>query len=218
MSYLAEMRNRALSPLDKQEPDDTATYDKVLFLNDIAFRPIDAAHLLFSTNADVSPHGDSRSRYLSACGLDYDSPFHFYDSFAQRDADGFSMGFDYFPVFSEAGRGASRAAILAQSDAVPASACWNGIVAMRARHVQNLNASLPRDDFRRMGGHVIDPSRPRLVAAPVRFRYEPEAFIEGCECCLFLADLTQVARKSGDSELGVYVNPYVRLAYFDIIL
>ena len=89
---------------------------------------------------------------------------------------------------------------------------------MRARHVQNLNATLPRAEIRDMGAHVIDPSCPRPVAAPVRFRHEPEAFVEGCECCLFLADLAQVARNGGDAELGIYVNPYVRVAYYDIIL
>lgn len=210
LAYLSEMRNRALRPIDTFDEElGIVKYDKILFLNDIAFHPIDAAHLLFSTN--VGP--DGKTHYLSTCGLDYANPFLFYDLYAQRDAEGFSNGLPIFPIFSSAGQGISRAAMLAQKDAVPVTSCWGGIVAMQAKYVQNLNKTLPNPGFQKIGSHVIDPANPQNVTSPVRFRYEPEVFYDACECCLFLADVSQVARKEDAKELGVFVNPYVRVAY-----
>lgn len=212
LAYLSEMRNRPLRPLDMLDADTGVTaYDKVLFLNDVAFHPIEAAQLLFSTNAGV----DGRSRYLATCGMDFAHPLLFYDLYAQRDAEGFSNGLPIFPFFSNAGQGTSRAAVLAQHDAVPVKACWGGIVAMQAKYLQNLNKTLPSPHFQDIGHHVINPAAPHKVAAPVRFRYEPEVFFDGCECCLLHADVSQVARNQGAKELGTYVNPYVRVAYDD---
>ncbi|KAI1501378.1 cryptococcal mannosyltransferase 1-domain-containing protein [Biscogniauxia marginata] len=215
LAYMSEMRNRALRPLDRFDPDTGVTqYDKIMFMNDVSFRPLEAAHLLFSTNAGP----DGRAHYLSACALDYHTPFLFYDLYATRDAEGFSAGLPIFPIFSNEGHGLSRVAMLAQSDAVPVSACWSGMVAMQAKFVQNLNEFLPNPHFQDIGNHVIDPSSPREVTPPVRFRYEPDLFFDACECCLFLADIAQIARKENAQELGVYVNPYVRVAYTDRVL
>ncbi|KOS22614.1 hypothetical protein ESCO_001933 [Escovopsis weberi] len=208
IAYLAELRNRALRPIDLLGQDGIV-FDKILFLNDIAFYPKEAAHLLFSTN--VGP--DGRTHYLSTCGLDYSNPFLFYDIFAMRDAEGYEMGFSIFPIFSKAGQGLSRKAMLAGSDAVPVTGCWGGIVAMEARHVQNIDRTLPDPSFQDMGRHVIDPAHPKNVTSPVRFRHEPELFFDSCECCLFLADVAQVASQHEDSEQGVFVNPYIRVAY-----
>ncbi|KAH7028015.1 cryptococcal mannosyltransferase 1-domain-containing protein [Microdochium trichocladiopsis] len=215
LAYLSEMRNRALRPLDTFNTEDgIVEYDRILFMNDVAFRPTDAANLLFSTN--VGP--DGKAQYLSACGLDFMSPFLFYDLYAMRDAEGFSNGLPIFPIFSNAGQGISRAAMVAGSDAVPVSSCWGGIVAMDARYVQNRQATLPSPTFQDIGSHVIDPNDPTNATAPVRFRYEPEIFFDACECCLFLADVSQAARKDNAKEVGVYVNPYVRVAYdFDTL-
>jgi hypothetical protein len=211
LSYLSEIRNRALRPLDRFTREETGVveFDKVLFLNDVAFHPIDAAQLLFNTN--LGPEG--RSQYLSACALDYKNPFLFYDLYAQRDAEGYSNGVPVFPIFSTAGNGTSRAAMVAQSDAVPVSSCWSGMVAMQARYVQNLNETLPSPDFQAIGSHKIEPDNPVPIEAPVRFRYEPEVFFDACECCLFLADVSTAARKDNAAEQGVFVNPYVRVAY-----
>lgn len=215
LSYLSEIRNRALRPLDMfREETGIEPFDKVLFLNDIAFNPVDAAQLLFNTN--LGP--DGRSNYLSACGLDYNNPFLFYDLYAQRDAEGYSNGLPIFPIFSTAGQGLSRADMIAQRDAVRATSCWSGIVAMQAKYVQNLNKQLPAPDFQAIGTHTIDPDMPALVQAPVRFRYEPEVFFDACECCLFLADVSTVARKDNAREQGVFVNPYVRVAYDESVL
>lgn len=213
LSYLSEMRNRALRPLDRfVKETGVVPFDKVLFLNDVFFHVEDAAQLLFSTN--VGP--DGRAHYLSTCALDYANPFLFYDLYAQRDAEGYSNGLPIFPIFSTAGQALSRQDMLDQKDAVRVSACWSGMVAMQAKYVQNLAATLPTPDFQEVGAHVIQPDHPFAVEAPVRFRYEPEVFFDACECCLFLADVSTAARKDENAlEHGVFVNPYVRVAYDD---
>lgn len=211
ISYLSEMRNRALRPLDISDGPELGIerFDKILFLNDVVFNPTDAANLLFSTNVGA----DGRSQYLSACALDFIRPFIFYDLYAQRDAEGFSGGLPIFPFFSNEGQGISRNAVLHQSDAVPVKSCWGGMVAMQAKYVQNLEPVLPSYDFREIGSHVIDPNYPTNITSPVRFRSEPEVFFDACECCLFLADVTQAAKSYGDEDMGTFVNPYVRTAY-----
>lgn len=213
LSYLSEMRNRALRPLDRfRKESGVVPFDKVLFLNDVFFHVEDAAQLLFSTN--MGP--DGRAHYLSTCALDYANPFLFYDLYAQRDAEGYSNGLPIFPIFSTAGQGLSRQDMLDQKDAVRVSACWSGMVAMQAKYVQNLEADLPTPNFQEVGAHVVVPDYPVAVEAPVRFRYEPEIFFDACECCLFLADVSTAARKDEEAlEHGVYVNPYVRVAYDD---
>ncbi|KAI0129737.1 cryptococcal mannosyltransferase 1-domain-containing protein [Xylariales sp. AK1849] len=215
LAYLSEMRNRALRPIDTFDEElGIVEYDKILFLNDVSFHPTDAAQLLFNTNVGA----DGKARYLSACGLDFLNPAVFYDLYAQRDAEGFSGGLPIFPFFSNEGQAISRAAIMGQTDAVPVSSCWGGIVAMQARYVQNLNRTLPEPHFQDIGSHVVDPVAPKNVTSPVRFRYEPEIFFDACECCLFLADVAQAARREGGKEMGTYVNPYVRVAYTDGVL
>ncbi|KAI0386507.1 glycosyltransferase family 69 protein [Hypomontagnella monticulosa] len=215
LAYLSEMRNRALRPLDRFDPSmGTIQYDKILFLNDIAFHPMEAAHLLFSTNADE----DGQAKYLSACAMDWWTPLKFYDLYVTRDYEGYSPGLPFYPVFLNAGDGASRAAMLGQKDAVPVKACWSGMVAMQAKYVQNMNESLPNSHFQDISSYVVDPAKPHNVTAPVRFRYEPEVFFDACECCLFHADVEQVARKAEEKELGIYMNPYVRVAYTETTL
>ncbi|PSR97437.1 cryptococcal mannosyltransferase 1-domain-containing protein [Coniella lustricola] len=215
LSYLSEIRNRALWPLDRFRTESgIVQFDKVLFMNDVLFRTIDAAQLLFSTNIG----DDGRAHYLSACALDYGNPVKFYDLYAQRDAEGYSNGIPIFPIFSTAGHGYSRSDMLMQKDAVRASSCWSGMVAMQAKYVQNLRADLPVPGFQDIGAHVVDPASPVPVEAPVRFRYEPEVFVDACECCLFLADVSAAAKKDNALEQEVFVNPYVRVAYEEWVL
>ena len=214
LSYLSTIRNRAFEPLDRFDNGTTARFDKVLFLSDAVFNPLDAAHLLFNTNADES----GRANYLSACALDYNqNPFLFYDLYAQRDASGFSNGLPIFPYFAPAGNEASRRAMLAETDAVPVRSCWGGMVATQAAPFQNLEPEVPHPEWTRPGHHVVDPDSPREVSAPVRFRFEPEIFFDACECCLLQADIAAVASKAG-AETSVYVNPYVRVAYSERVL
>ncbi|KAL4867432.1 cryptococcal mannosyltransferase 1-domain-containing protein [Aspergillus spectabilis] len=64
--YLAETWNGALQPLDTLDKP-AAQFDKILFLNDVAFDPIDALQILFSTNLD--PENNQKPQYRAACAF-----------------------------------------------------------------------------------------------------------------------------------------------------
>ncbi|KAK4180277.1 cryptococcal mannosyltransferase 1-domain-containing protein [Triangularia setosa] len=227
VAYLAELRNRALRPLDRKNQqngvDGVRKFDKVLFLNDIVFDPVDAANLLFSTNVDPATN---KANYVAACAMDFWFGHRMYDIYAMRDADGYASYQAIYPFFGDRGRGLSRRDVLESKDAVRVKSCWGGVMAMQARYVQNVEEEKPKGRAWEEGvvaGHAIDPENNTVaVTGPVRFRHEPGAYYDACECCLFSADLTQVAKKMGDlpapetmkgSESGIYVNPYVRVAY-----
>ncbi|KAL4780029.1 cryptococcal mannosyltransferase 1-domain-containing protein [Aspergillus varians] len=195
ITYLAETRNRALRPLD--EP--ATRFDKLLYLNDVAFDPIDALQLLFSTNVD----DNGIPQYRAACAVDFDNPFKFYDTYATRDLEGYSMGLPFFPWFSDAGSGQSRRDVLAGKDAVPVRSCWGGMVAFDAQFFQShnkINTSVA------VAGESL----------PARFRalQDPNIFWDASECCLIHADI-QIPWRVGDNvtETGIYMNPFVRVAY-----
>ena len=181
ITYLAEARNRALEPLD-DNPD--VKYDKLLYLNDVTFDPIAAAQLLMSTN--LGEHG--HTAYRAACAIDFINPFKFYDTYATRDLEGYSMGVPFFPWFTNAGHGYSRADVLAGKDAVRVKSCWGGMVAFDAKPFQT------------------DP--------PLRFRATEDTYWDASECCLVHADILKDATFEDDGNyMGVYLNPYVRVAY-----
>lgn len=196
IAYLANIRNRALRPLDT--PTDVK-YDKLLFLNDVVFDPIEIVQLLFSTNANES----GKSSYVAACAVDFINPFKFYDTFATRDAEGYSMGVPFFPWFSGAGKGISRRDVLEGRDAVRVKSCWGGIVAFDASYFQASSTA----------GNVTEAAMTK-PGLPVRFRAESDLYWEASECCLVHADLQQASHRTLDEEdVGIYINPFVRVAY-----
>ncbi|MCJ1411798.1 hypothetical protein MMC19_005890 [Ptychographa xylographoides] len=204
--YLSEMRNRALRPLDRHS---NRTYDKVLILNDVFFNPIDAAQLLFSTN--IGEKG--RPEYTAACAVDFINPFKFYDTYATRDLAGYSMGVPFYPWFSSAGQAQSRHDVLDQKDSVRVKSCWGGMVAFDAKYLQSNTKHIPAG-FEDIGAHTISPYNPKPVSAPVRFRAEPEVYFDACECCLLHADVLRISSPSAVAEdSGIYLNPFVRVAY-----
>lgn len=219
IAYLAEVRNKALKPLE----DSDISYDKVLFLNDVIFDPIDAAQLLFSTNAN--DHG--KASYHAACAVDFINPFKFYDTFATRDFEGYSMGVPFFPWFSDAGEGLSRQDVLDGKDAVRVKSCWGGMVAFDAKFLQaptpqsavetveerNILNSDEEDKEDEMG-EVLPESKQWGLDQPIRFRSEPDLYWEASECCLIHADLIEASREETlQGYTGIYQNPFVRVAY-----
>jgi Cryptococcal mannosyltransferase 1 len=192
IAYLAEVRNRALRPLDSSK----IKYDKFLYLNDVVFDPVSAAQLLFATNA-----GSGRAEYRAACALDFSNPFKFYDTFASRDLEGYSMGLPIYPWFSSAGKAQSRQDVFDQTDAVRVRSCWGGMVAFDARFFQSTADEL--DDLNVAGS--IEGTN----VTGFRFRGEKELFWESAECCLMQADI----QKPEDEDPGIYMNPYIRVAY-----
>ncbi|MCJ1337426.1 hypothetical protein MMC09_002708 [Bachmanniomyces sp. S44760] len=197
IAYLAETRNQALRPLDGRSEK---IYDKLLFLNDVIFNPLEAAQLLFSTNLDEDGHAN----YLAACAVDFIMPFKYYDTYASRDREGYSLGVPFYPWYSNAGKAQSRRDVLNQSDAVMVKSCWGGMVAYDASFFQASNSERSRPH-----GSVASSNQ-----KPIRFRAEPDLYYDASECCLVNADLTKAGRhERPDGDTGIYQNPYVRVAY-----
>jgi hypothetical protein len=220
IAYLAEVRNQALRPLDVSQTRSirqnisTTRFNKVLFVNDIVFSPLDAAQLLFSTHADDS----GRAEYRAACAVDFINPFKYYDTFASRDLEGYSMGVPFFPWFSNAGQGISRKEVLESKDAVRVRSCWGGMVAFDAKWFQSPDTGPPQDDgeieaINKLSKKTLEIREQPL--SPIRFRAETDTFWDASECCLIQADI-QDSHPAGPDEspdYGIYVNPYVRVAY-----
>ena len=192
IEYLATVRNRALAPLETA----SIRYDKLLYLNDVIFDPTQAVQLLFATNAE-----QGKADYRAACALDFINPFKFYDTFASRDLEGYSMGLPIYPWFSSAGKAQSRHDVLNWKDAVRVRSCWGGMVAFDAQFFQSA-----ADDLEDLGvaGNVDGAN-----FTGFRFRAEQELFWEPSECCLIHADI----QKPDQENSGIYMNPYVRVAY-----
>jgi Cryptococcal mannosyltransferase 1 len=211
--YLSDLRNRALRPLDRRSD---RSFDKVLFFNDVFFNPIDAVQLLFSTNVQANGKAD----YVVACALDFhNNPIKFYDVYATRDLEGYSMGVPFYPFFSHAGQSQTRNDMLAQKDAVRVKSCWSGMAAFQARYIQAMSRE-KRPGIEKIGYSNVDPVHPEPVTPPARFRAEPEIFFDACECCLLVADTIKLAKgtTSLGEDSGVYVNPYVRVGYSERVL
>lgn len=177
-AFLAEARNRALEALEEQPG---VRYDKILYLNDVLFDPIEAVQLLFATNLD----GNGHPSYQAACAVDFINPFKYYDTFATRDEEGYSMGVPFFPWFAGLGKGLSRRDVLQGKDAVRVKSCWGGMVAFDAEPFQG--------------------------SEPVRFRAPKDLFWDASECCLIHADV--LSKNTTKDKSGIYMNPFVRVAY-----
>lgn len=202
IAFLAEVRNRALRPLD--DPNSSAynkRYDKVLYVNDIFFDPVEAANLLFSTNVD---NRSGKTDYRAACAVDFINPFKFYDTFATRDTEGYRMGVPFFPWFANSGNSTSRQDVLEQKDAVRVKSCWGGMVAFEAKWLQ------PRMHVSR-----INTPADATLSPALRFRSEPDTYWDSSECCLIHADLASLANETLPA---TYMNPYVRVAYTPTVL
>ena len=202
IAYLAEVRNKALAPLSTL----TKKYDRVLFINDVFFDAMDAARLLWGTNLNA----EGKPEYKAVCGADFVTSWKYYDTFATRDSEGYSIGVPIFPWFAGEGDAVSRKDVLAGKDAVRVKSCWGGMVAFDGRYMQQeSNVKTTRNKA------VVPPT------LPLRFRSEPEPFVDSSECCLIHADIialptfpsisTASEKKSlGD---GIFMNPYVRVSY-----
>ena len=217
IAFLADVRNRALRPLDDSRTKTSTTrWDKLLYLNDIAFSPIDAANLLFNTHVDTNT---GKTAYRAACAVDFINPFKFYDTFATRDLDGYDMGVPFYPWFTGAGNGTSRKDVLAQTDAVRVKSCWGGMVAFEAKWFQPHLYEVKKNDIVPPGNLQEEASPHHLP--PLRFRAETDTYWDASECCLIHADLSHLpleheqgpALGTADGETGIYMNPFIRVAY-----
>jgi hypothetical protein len=203
IAFLAEVRNRALAPIDKHG----VKYDKILFLNDVIFDPIDATQLLFATNID----SNGRANYAGACAVDFINPFKFYDRFATLGYEADMTGIPFFPWFTSAGQGISRNEVLSGTDAVRVRSCWGGMVAYEARWFQDQSVLNRASASLTPEKHNTSTD---ILSSPLRFRYDNGTFWEASECCLINADLQyRQTGKALPSEPRIFMNPYIRVAY-----
>ncbi|KAL9634195.1 MAG: hypothetical protein Q9164_004240 [Protoblastenia rupestris] len=146
--YLAKLRNLSLKPLAELEANGTK-FDKVLFLNDVAFTVEDVATLLATRDGD----------YAAACSLDFAKPPDYYDTFALRDSNGHEAVTPIFPYFRSK---TSRDALLA-GHPILVQSCWNGIVAFDARPFYEPNALKFRGIPDSLAAHHLEGSECCLI-------------------------------------------------------
>ena len=187
ITYLAEVRNRLLWPLDEPSAHPNANvnftstrFDRVLFINDIFFDPLQALQLMFTTNFNPTTNS---ADYRAACAADFVDPVTFYDTFVVRDSHGYGMGLQYFPWFPPTSDAESRNAVLAESDSVPVKSCWGGMVAYDAEEFLRQDVVHDAPNKARLSDYI------KKQCEPLRFRSQPEIYWEESECCLINADL-----------------------------
>lgn len=230
IAFLAEVRNMVLRPLRDGSAFRSMRgvgvfgkggFDKVLFINDVWFSAEGATRLLWGT----------KEEYKAVCAADFVTSWKYYDTFATRDAEGFSIGVPLFPWFAAEGEAVSRDDVLAGRDAVRVKSCWGGMVAFDGRYFQSGfeggvesvsegNHDETQNSAAGSGKKVDGMGRPEI---PLLFRSEAEPFWDSSECCLIHADIMSLpsfpsisSGKSGQDDsfdTGIYLNPYVRTAY-----
>jgi Cryptococcal mannosyltransferase 1 len=80
--------------------------------------------------------------------------------------------------------------------------CWGGMIAYDARFFQE-------QPHRAIVPPTAASESPANITAPYRFRAESDMFWDASECCLIQADI----QSPDPDHTGVYMNPYVRVAY-----
>ncbi|KUJ19515.1 uncharacterized protein LY89DRAFT_548849, partial [Mollisia scopiformis] len=172
--------------------------------------------------------------YKAVCAADFVASWKFYDTFATRDAEGYSIGVPLFPWFTAEGEAVTRNDVLAGKDAVRVKSCWGGMVAFDGRYFQGGNTleaegisagqhAESQNSSKEKGKKVDGVGIPEL---PLRFRSEAEPFWDSSECCLIHSDIislpsfpplasssTLAPKKEDEYDTGIYMNPYVRTAY-----
>ncbi|KAH0356962.1 hypothetical protein KCU81_g578, partial [Aureobasidium melanogenum] len=232
IEFLAHVRNRALAPLeDPNSPAFLLHFDKLLYVNDVVFDPIDAANLIFSTNMDEN----GKAKYHAACAVDFINPFKYYDTFATRDFQGNRIGVPIYPWFSGADSSDSRRDVLDQKDAVRVRSCWGGMTVFNSARwfetddipvdsgiadltldrnttsSQQTSKDIYNHNHTRISSLLKDS--PRSTTTPIRFRANPDTYWDASECCLIHADLEVAVQRSDSSSADIYLNPYIRVAY-----
>ncbi|KFY17521.1 hypothetical protein V492_00616 [Pseudogymnoascus sp. VKM F-4246] len=212
IAFLAEVRNKALEPLNTLDKK----FDKVLFINDVFFSAADAARILWGSNINAQ----GVSEYKAACAMDFINSWKYYDTFATRDFEGYSMGLPIYPWFSSEGDAVSRGDVLAGRDSIRVKSCWGGMVAFDARYLQRDISSTSQAGTTRAEPADLATREIEPVQLPIRFRAEPEPFWDSSECCLIHADIMAATAFQAPSEEvgetygdGIFVNPYVRVTY-----
>ncbi|KIH91257.1 polysaccharide export protein [Sporothrix brasiliensis 5110] len=229
--YLANVRNQAMAPLLAEAAKGSGgggghgqgrRFDRVLWINDVAFDTQDVMTLLNTRGG----------HYAAACAMDFKEYPLYYDTFALRDADGDKAVSPRWPWF----RSSEARADVRAGRPVRVQSCWNGMVAFDAQPfydtTANTNAHARGHTHATAGGGDTTHT-----PVPLRFRGVDDSLaefhLEGSECCLIHADNPQSRfadvpssnarhrHKGADADadadagknIGVWLNPNVRVAY-----
>lgn len=221
IAFLAEVRNKALAPLETHPDAKGRKWDKVLFINDVYFQPEGALRLLWGTNLNE----EGKAEYKAVCASDFVASWKYYDTFATRDAEGYSIGIPIFPWFGSEGDAVTRGDVLGGRDSVRVKSCWGGMVAFDGRYFVDQTESNKAAAKTTTNSGNTDLE---IAQLPLRFRSEAEPFWDSSECCLIHADIMSLpsfptssastqqnaAKKEMDPyDTGIYMNPFVRVAY-----
>ncbi|KUJ11227.1 uncharacterized protein LY89DRAFT_689123 [Mollisia scopiformis] len=162
IAYLAELRNRAMEPLEMMEKE--MKFDTILWINDVVFTSEDVTTLLATRDGD----------YAAACALDFSGNAEmYYDTFALRDSSGLKSATGTWPYFS------SHRSLRALQSLVPipVQSCWNGLIALDATPFYT---------------SPIASSAASPPKSALKFRALPDSLakshLEASECCLIHAD------------------------------
>ncbi|ETS59894.1 hypothetical protein PaG_05864 [Moesziomyces aphidis] len=148
---LAMVRNEALRPIhDGIDALNNQTFSKLIWLNDILFRPESVLELL-STNGGT---------FDQVCALDY-LPLGFYDTWVMRDVEG-DRPTPLWPYFKRE----KDVNSLRRGDTIPVNSCWNGMTIFDAKWF------LPSNDSA--------TGTPGVDDGPIRFRTHPECNVSEC--------------------------------------
>ena len=149
---LALIRNEALNPIQSGVHGlHGRTFDKLIWLNDIFFRPESVVELL-STN---------QGRFDQVCALDY-LPLGFYDTWVMRDVQG-NRPTPLWPYFKLD----QDVAALRKGEIIPVNSCWNGMTIFDAKWFLPSSSKDPSSDL------GIDDG-------PIRFRTHPQCLASEC--------------------------------------
>ena len=206
IAFLAEVRNMALRPLNEKG---ARRWDKVLFINDVFFDVEGALRLLWGSDGSENENEGKRET-KAVCATDFIAPWKYYDTFATRDTEGYSLGVPIFPWFANIGNAISRNDVLAGKDRVRVKSCWGGMVAFDGSLFQSPRTSEA----------VPTNTEKKGVQLPLKFRSEKEPFWDSSECCLIHADIIAASQSSASDQdqndswdTGIYMNPFVRVSY-----
>lgn len=131
IAHLAEVHNRALQPLvNPHSPAFLVPFHKLLFIDDIAFDPADAAELLLSADQDDQ---DNQGPRKASCATDFVNPLTF--SLIEG-SKSLSSGIPHFSWYSTDEDDQSRDDTLDPRDVARAGSCWGGIVVLGGRWFQ----------------------------------------------------------------------------------
>ncbi|CBQ73793.1 related to CAP59 (required for capsule formation) [Sporisorium reilianum SRZ2] len=152
---LAIIRNEALNPIQAGVHGlHGRTFSKLIWLNDIFFRPESVLELL-STN---------EGHFDQVCALDY-LPLGFYDTWVMRDVQS-ERPTPLWPYFKLE----SDIAALRKGDIIPVNSCWNGMTVFDAKWFLPTGV----DGSRNTSAH------PGVDDGPIRFRTHPECLASEC--------------------------------------